>query len=147
MLNNLFRRLSGDAGRSPDDPEARIALAALLVRIARADGFYDPHEVERIDRILMRRFQMSPFEATALRTKGEAAEASAPDTVRFTREVKAAVPYEERLGVIEQLWEVVLADGERDHEEDSLMRLIAPMLGVEDQDSHRARQRAAARQG
>ena len=76
-----------------------------------------------------------------LRRDAEALEAEAPDTVRFTRAIKDAVPYEERAQVIEALWEIVLADGTRDHEEDALMRLVAPMLGINDRDSALARQR------
>jgi uncharacterized tellurite resistance protein B-like protein len=67
--------------------------------------------------------------------------------VRFTRAIKDSVPYEDREGVIEALWEVVLADGVRDHEENALLRLVAPMLGVTDQDSAHARRRVEARQG
>ena len=40
------------------------------------------------------------------------------------------------------LWQVVLADGARDAEEDALMRLLASLLGVNDRDSALARQRA-----
>ena len=72
-------------------------------------------------------------------------EAEAPDTVRFTRAIKDAVPYEDRMGVIEALWDVVLADGARDDEEDAMLRLIAPLLGVNDRDSNLARQRVEAR--
>ena len=68
-------------------------------------------------------------------------ESEAPDTVRFTRAIKEAVPYEERLGVIEALWQVVMADGQRDPEEDALLRLTASLLGVTDQDSNAARLR------
>ena len=74
-----------------------------------------------------------------MRAECEALEAEAPDTVRFTRAIKDAVPYPDRLGVIEAMWAVVLADGVRDQQEDSMMRMIAPLLGVTDQDSHRAR--------
>ena len=42
---------------------------------------------------------------------------------------------------MEALWEVALADGERDEEEDSLLRLLANLLGVSDRDSALARQR------
>ena len=59
--------------------------------------------------------------------------------MRFTRAIKGAVAYEDRLGVIKAMWAVVLADGKRDPEENSLMRMVAPMLGVEDQDSNAAR--------
>jgi len=61
--------------------------------------------------------------------------------VRFTRAVKDAVPYEDRIGVIEALWQVALADGERDAGEDALIRLAANFLGVSDRDSALARQR------
>lgn len=125
-----------------DDGDARLALAALLVRIARSDGEYDADEIKRIDALLTKRFGLGPFEVTALRRDAETLEEEAPDTVRFTRAIKDAVPYEERSQVVEDLWEIVLADGERDHEEDALMRLVAPMLGINDRDSALARQRA-----
>ena len=40
---------------------------------------------------------------------------------------------------------VALADGRRDAEEDSLLRTVAPLLGVEDADSNIARRRVEAR--
>lgn len=129
------------------DADARLALAALLVRIARADGDYAEAEVARIDRLLAARYGLSPFEAARLRARAETLEAEAPDTVRFTRAIKAAVAYEDRAQVIESLWEIVLADGVRDHEEDALLRLVAPMLGINDRDSNLARQRVATRLG
>jgi len=124
------------------DADARLALAALLVRVARSDGDYAPAEIDRIDRILMRRYALSPFEATALRRAAETLESEAPDTVRFTRAIKDAVPYDDRLAVIRALWEVVLADGVRDDDENSLMRMVANLLGIADRDSNMARQQA-----
>ncbi|TNC68535.1 TerB family tellurite resistance protein [Rubellimicrobium roseum] len=145
MFENLLRRLLSPAPEILPDPDARLALAALLVRLARADDHYDAAEVQRIDAVLRARFGLSPFEATRLRGQAEVLEEEAPDTVRFTRAIKDHVPYEDRLGVIEALWEVALADGRRDVDEDGLMRLVAPMLGVEDADSALARQRVEAR--
>ena len=126
------------------DGDARLALAALLVRIARADGHYAQVEKERIAAVLRQRYGLA--DASGLMAEAEALEAEAPDTVRFTRAIKEAVAYEDRLGVISALWEIVLADGQRDAEEDSLMRMVAPMLGVEDQDSNAARRRIEAGQ-
>ncbi|PTQ72657.1 TerB family tellurite resistance protein [Celeribacter persicus] len=126
------------------DADARLALAALLVRVARADGRYDPEEADRIVKLLMQRYQLSPFEATKLRGEAEQLEAEAPDTVRFTRAIKEAVPFEERIGVIEGLWSVVLADGMRDEGEDALLRLVSNLLGINDRDSALARQRVEA---
>lgn len=140
MFADLLRRLT-TAQAPVAELDQRLALAALLVRVARSDGHFDSAEAARIDRILEHRFQLSTPEAQDLRGKAETLEAEAPDTVRFTRAIKDAVPYEERIGVIEALWTVVLADGVRDHEEDAFLRLVANLLGVNDKDSGLARQR------
>jgi len=146
MFADFLKRLTEPDPAPLPDTDARLALSALLVRLARSDGDYAAEEVARIDRILARRYGLSPFEAAALRREAEALEGEAPDTVRFTRAIKDAVPYEEREAVIEALWDVVLADGERDHEEDALLRLVANLLGVNDRDSALARQRVEAAQ-
>lgn len=139
LLNSV---LSGEPAKLPD-ADARLALTALLVRVARSDNFYEDSEAQRIDRIIMARFGLSPFEATELRREAEEAETKAADTVQFTRAIKEAVPIEDRIAVIEALWQVVLADGERDAEEDSLLRLVSNLLGINDRDSALARQRVS----
>ena len=137
MFAELIRRLTDPAPAQLRDTDARLALGALLVRLARADGDYSSAEVARIDAILANRYGLS--DPTALRRDCEALEKEAPDTVRFTRAIKDAVAYEDRRAVIATMWDIVLADGERDDAENSLMRMIAPMLGVTDQDSNAAR--------
>jgi len=137
MFADLLRRLTAPAPAQMPDTDARLALGALLVRLARTDGDYAPVEKARIDRILAERYGVA--DPAALRAECEVLEREAPDTVRFTRAIKAAVPYEDRRAVIAAMWEIVLADGVRDEDENSLMRMVAPMLGVEDQDSNAAR--------
>lgn len=145
MFSDLLRRLTDPAPATLPDTDARLALGALLVRVARSDGDYAGDEAALIDRILATRYGLSPFEAPKLRAQAEALEAEAPDTVRFTRAIKDAVPYEDRESVIEALWAVVLADGVRDEEETTLLRLVANLLGVNDRDSALARQRVESR--
>ncbi|MBV7397084.1 TerB family tellurite resistance protein [Mameliella sediminis] len=141
MFADFLKRLTAPDPAPLPDADARLALTALLVRVARSDGTFDDSERDRIDRILAARYGLSPFESARLRSEGEALEAEAPDTVRFTRAIKDAVPYDDRIGVIEALWQVVLADGVRDAEEDALLRLVSNLLGIRDIDSARARQR------
>ena len=142
MFDDLLRRLAAPRPETLPEPDQRTALAALMVRIARADGLYAPVEKARIDRVLARRYGLDEAAATALRSDGESLEAEAPDTVRFTRAIKDAVPFEGRFGVMRALWSVALADGERDAEEDGLLRLAASLLGVNDKESALARQEA-----
>jgi len=145
MFGDFLKRLTQPDPAPLPDGDARLALCALLVRIARSDGNYAAGEVDRINRIIATRYALSPDAAQALRHHAEALEGEAPDTVRFTRAIKEAVPYVDREGVIEALWEVVLADGVRDQEEDSLLRLVADLLGVNDRNSALARKRVEAR--
>ena len=145
MFADLLRRLAIPGPARLPDPDARLALAALLVRIARSDGSYAGAEVARIDRVLGSRYRLSDAEVQTLRHQAETLETEAPDTVRFTRAIKDAVPYEDREAVIEALWQVALADGHRDQDEDAMLRLVANLLGVSDQASAMARQRVEAR--
>lgn len=137
MFADLLRRLTAPAPERMPDADARLALGALLVRLARADGHMDASETARIKAILEKRYDLA--DATDLLAQCTTLESEAPDTVRFTRAIKDAVDYDDRLGVIAAMWQVVLADGKRDAQENSLMRMIAPMLGVTDQDSNAAR--------
>lgn len=143
MLSDLIRRLTGEHDPAPLAPEdSRLALAALMVRLARADDGYTAAEMRRIDLLLSRRYGLSPQAAAALRAEAERAEEAASDTVRFTRLIKEAVPYEERVGVIEALWSVAAAE-EFNADERGFLRLVANLIGVSDQDSALARQRVA----
>lgn len=139
MFQDILRRLTAPAPAPLNEIDSRVALGALLVRVARTDGDYAQVEIQQIDQALMTRYSLSTADAAALRAECEELEAQAPDTVRFTRAIKEAVSYENRLSVIEALWSVVMADGVRDDEEDSMMRMTASLLGVSDQDSHSAR--------
>ncbi|WP_424978907.1 TerB family tellurite resistance protein [Leisingera sp. S232] len=144
MFKELLQRLLDPAPARLDNEDARLALTALLVRIARSDHNYSEMEKDRIDRILTTRYGLDTGGTLILREQAEAMEAEAPDTVRFTRAIKDAVAYEDRTGVIEALWQVALADGHRDANEDALLRLSASLLGVSDVDSAMARKRAEA---
>lgn len=140
MFARLLSSLLGQEPQDLPDPEARLALGALLVRLARADEVYSEDEALRIDRVLATRYGLSAFAATALRRDAEILETQAPDTVRFTRALKQAVPLEDRMGLLQALWSVALADGARSAEEDALIRLVANLLGISDRDSAVARQ-------
>ncbi|WP_341862424.1 TerB family tellurite resistance protein [Gymnodinialimonas sp. 57CJ19] len=144
MISDLLSRLLAPAPEPLPQADARLALAALLVRVARSDGDYAAVEIARIDALLADRYGLLPGQAKTLRAQAEALEAQAPDTVRFTRAIKESVDHDDRLDVVEALWDIALADGERDEDENALMRLVAPMLGINDRDSNLARRRVEA---
>ncbi len=144
MFADFLKRLTAPAPDPLDQTDARLALTALLVRIARADDHYSSDEATRIERIVTERYGLAAADAQTLMRDAETLEAEAPDTVRFTRAIKDAVAHDDRIGVIEAMWSVALADGKRDAEEDALLRLSANLLGINDKDSALARQRVSS---
>lgn len=143
MFTDLLNRLTGAAPQPDPQTDYRLSLTALLVRLAKVDGIYAQAEVESIESILATRYSLDIAAAQTLREQGEALEADAGDTVHLTKAIKNGVPYEERSAIIEALWQVVLADEDRDHTENAFLRLASKLLGVNDVDSGLARQRAA----
>jgi uncharacterized tellurite resistance protein B-like protein len=143
MFADFLKRLNDPAPARVSQTDARLALTALMVRVARADNVYSPDERRHILGIITTRYGLDDDARDALLADAERLESEAPDTVRFTRAIKDAVAYEDRIAVIEALWQVVLADGTRAKEEDALLRLVANLLGITDMDSAQARQRVA----
>lgn len=146
MFGDFLKRLTAPAPAPLEDTDARLALGALLVRVAKSDEHYDGLEVAKIDQLLSRRYGLNSAQADELREQCEGLEFEAPDTVRFTQAIRKVVDIEDRIGVVEDLWSVVLADGVRDADENTLLRLVANLLGVNDMQSAKARHRVQAEQ-
>ncbi len=144
MIANLLKRLKAEPTPDPlESDDARLALAALLVRLAKIDHDYAASEKALIDQICAQRFSLSVDEARTLRQEAEEIEATVGDTVHLTRLIKAAVLFEDRFALAVDLWRLVLADGTRDQAENSFLRLTVKLIGVNDVDSGMARQAAA----
>ncbi|MGL4648334.1 MAG: TerB family tellurite resistance protein [Caldilineaceae bacterium] len=143
MFERFLRGFLAPAPKPLDAYDTRLALSALMVRVARADDTYNHDEAVRIERVLVQHFGLTHAEAEALRMEAEGVEAEAPDTVRFTRALKETVALEDRAGLMTAMWAVALADGVRDADEEALLRMVASLLGLTDVESALARQRAA----
>ncbi len=140
MLKDILNAFKTSEPSTLKTEDARIAMAALLVRIARSDEDYDNDEKILINKMLQSRYNLESNQTESIRKEAEELEAKAPDTVRFTRLIKDTIPFENRKSVVKDLWSVVLSDGKRDAEENNSMRLISSLLGVNDRDSALARQ-------
>ena len=143
MFDALRRLWGGEkSDTEPDGVPPRTAAAALLVETALADGVYAGVEADQIKTCLKAAFTLTDLEADAIMNEAETLVEAAVDHHRFTLSVKFGLPKEERLLLMENMWRVVLADGEREAHEDMLLRRLAPLLGLSDRERAEARQRA-----
>ncbi len=60
----------------------------------------------------------------------------------FTHAITTQLSSEQRVGIIEMLWQVAYADGVLDPQEDMLLRQIAGLIHVPDRERGEARKRA-----
>ena len=140
MIKNFFKKNSKSTEGLVEHNDERVALTALLIKIAKSDYEYSSLEKSSIKIILKKRFSISELEVTDLITKAELLEDESSDSVRFTKVIKEFVPLEKRNEIIEIFWELVLADGIREDDENSLLRILGSLLGVNDRDVAFARQ-------
>ncbi|MBL8659111.1 MAG: TerB family tellurite resistance protein [Rhodospirillales bacterium] len=145
-LKSLFGTDRPDPGAAPGGGESlRLAAAALLVEAARQDGHVDDVELKAIRSLLTARFALSAADCDALLEEGRKAAREATQLYEFVSAVNAALPPERRVEIIEMLWEVVYADGVLNDYEASLVRRVAGLLYVPDQESGAARKRVLDR--
>src|SRR5262249_28621739 len=143
MLERILSFIGGAAQADAVNRQRRLRLAAaaLLVEIARVDDGADASERRRIAGLLAQRFSLSAAGAEALLEEGEEEGDRSSQLFAYAREIKDAFDYDERVELIELLWDVAYADDRLHHLEANLMRRIAGLLHVEDRDSGEARKR------
>jgi len=152
MIDNSRAWISGN---SPDHRKEtggrqealQLALAALLIEAANSDDRFDQTERGVISRLLESRFSLSRSAAADLLAAGETAASESAELYHFTRIVNKRLSSEERVELIEMLWEVAYADGVLDEYEDSLLRRVGGLIYVPDRERGEARQRVLKRLG
>lgn len=145
MFDSIKRFFAIDTAEAHPEIDPHVAATALLVEAALADGIYADCEQDQISHILGAAFGMAPEKAARVLDQAEALAETAVDHHRFTKVVKACLDKQERIALLEQLWLVALADGEKSPFEDAFIRRIAPLLAVGDRERIFARSRAEAR--
>ena len=143
-LTALFKRKDRTAEPLPE-PDARLALGTLLVRVAMADRAYLFEEVEQIDRILAEAYGLNAIEAAKMRATCEKLAFAVESDQQMIDLIRESVEYSHRLEKVQALWRVVVADGITDERETALVELVEDQLGVARPDSEAARAAAVIR--
>jgi uncharacterized tellurite resistance protein B-like protein len=145
MFDSLMRLLN--APEPQRMPDLRLAVAVLLLEAAHQDDTFDARERAVIEQLLTRQFGLAPSECAKLMAAGEARVSQMVQLHGHTSTIVAQMTPQERIQLIEMLWEVAYADGMLDPEEDLLIRRIAGLIYVTDRDRVLARQSVLTRLG
>ncbi len=134
---------------SPADMEhaLRVATAVLLVEVTRADFIVDPSEKQRLRELLRQQFNLSAQELDALQEEAEADADRMVSMQHVTRLLNEHYDHAMKRRIIEMMWQLVYADGEKDHYEEHLIRQVADLLYVSHSEFIQARHKAEAENG
>ncbi|MCZ6499802.1 MAG: TerB family tellurite resistance protein [Gammaproteobacteria bacterium] len=136
MLKSVFVAIQKQFADTGDDQDAnhenalRLATAALLVEMGRADHYGDGDESTLILELLRENFEMESEDVGALY---EFATEKADQVVslhELTSLLHRSLNDEERGRLLEMMWRVAYADKRLDPLEDSLVRKVADLLYV-----------------
>jgi uncharacterized tellurite resistance protein B-like protein len=134
MIGKLKNILMGDkafsANAENQEDRQQLALASLLVEMARADFDETHDEHSLIIDLLASHYNLSPAEALELLNKARAANDKAVCLFDFTRALHKSLDEEQKQAVIRLLWQVANADDKLDKYEDFLVRKVADLLYV-----------------
>ncbi len=148
MIDRIFSLIKGTPETpTPEDKpdDLRMAVGALLVEAACRDDTFEEGERETIEHLVAEKFELSKDDTHALIESAHSAQQSSNQLYGFTRGMVDKMEYEERVHLIEMLWDVAYADGVLDPNEDALIRKVAGLIYVSDHDRGAARRRVMER--
>ncbi|NLO79373.1 MAG: TerB family tellurite resistance protein [Xanthomonadaceae bacterium] len=151
MLDAIKRfftdRLAAEAAAEDAEHRLRLATAALLLEVARADQEMHQLELSAVEQAIQRCFRLPPDELARLLALAREHVRESTSDFPLTRLINDHYDQADKQRLVEMMWEVAYADGELDKYEEHLIRRIADLLYVPHNAFIAAKLRVAERVG
>lgn len=108
----------------------RLAVAALWIEVTASDGNYRTEERQMMLDAVRRHFGLSAGEAEELLDLAQAEHANATDYFQFTRLINQHYTQEQKILLIETLWQIAYADRELHSVEEHVIRRLAELIHI-----------------
>ncbi|MBL6431800.1 MAG: TerB family tellurite resistance protein [Alphaproteobacteria bacterium] len=125
------------------EDDHRLAAAALLVHIISVDGVVDDAERAALSDVLKHHYQLTPEMTADLIKAATRRDNEAVDLYGFTSVLKRSLDIDERLKILEMMWQLVYADGIVHEFEDNTIWRVAELLGISSRDRLALRRKVA----
>jgi uncharacterized tellurite resistance protein B-like protein len=129
-LKTFFSALVEHERQSPAVSKLQLATAALLTRVATVHIEMSEARWAKLHAVLKSYFDLDDPATAMLLEESAAADRTAVDLYRFTRQLNQFLNDESRRRLVRMMWEVVYADGRVNELEDNIIWRVADLLGV-----------------
>ena len=136
-FNKFFKKYIKPSAAGSDEVSERslqLATAALLIEMMRADAEITGDERKMVMGTIMTRFHLTEEESSGLLQFAEQKIRKATGYYEFTSLINKGFTYEQKVRVIENLWEIAFTDKYLDKHEEHMVRRIADLIYVEHKD-------------
>jgi len=112
----------------------KVATAALLVEIAKADGDFSMDERKRIIDLMKKDFDLDDECVNELLALSEQKVKDSVSIYEFSSVINESFTQQEKLDLIKNLWRIIYEDGKLDSHEDRLIKIIGSTMNLEHKD-------------
>ena len=109
----------------------QLAEAVLMYHVIAVDGIVTDGEKNRMGELISKQFGLDEKTTASLVWEAQTADKDAIDLYSFTSVLKRTLNENERVTIVENLWEMVFADGVIHELEDNVVWRIAELLAVD----------------
>ncbi|HDJ28259.1 MAG TPA: TerB family tellurite resistance protein [Proteobacteria bacterium] len=131
--NILTQNIREEEDTATVEDELQLATCMLLLEVAQADGTIQPQEELQIQTIIRKRFSLSDADSDKLIEKARELQTESLDIYPVATLINRHWPTEEKCRLLENIWQIVYADGILEQHEDHLMHKLGTLLQL----SHR----------
>ena len=131
IVKRFFNKSSAADSEETDrstSHDVRIATCALFLEMARIDETFTDAELETIISIMKEKYGLSPVHSDALIAEADRELENSVDLWQFARLINQHYSTEEKIEIIETLWQMVFVDGKMDGYEHYLMNKLKNLL-------------------
>ncbi len=119
-----------DANERDSEHRLRLAVAALLLEMSHMDGEVWPEQRTAVETAVLEHFELDKGEAAELLELAEAERTESTDYHQFTSLINRVYTAEQKLSLIELLWQIAYANESLHKYEEYLVRKLANLLHV-----------------
>ena len=131
MIKRFFSK-PADQGMEQDEQisehDIQVATCALFLEMANIDESFTKEEMEKILLILKSKYGLSPEYADELVKEAKKELDDSIDLWQFTNKINENYSNEEKIKIIESLWQIVFVDEKMDKYENYLMHKLSTLL-------------------
>jgi uncharacterized tellurite resistance protein B-like protein len=142
-IKQFFDNHIGQVEEQSQDSEHRlqVATAALFIEIARADFHIEDKELGQISAALETKFHLSAQEVNELIELATQEAKQAISYYEFTSLINQEFSFEQKIKIVELMWQVAYADDYLQKYEEALIRKISDLLYIPHSDFIAAKHR------